>query len=748
MNSITSFDDAINIVYGENTWIGQEKYVQLVLTFANFNYKKMTKVNCEILNNGIKNAVSWYINSLPRDEKMWEIIESKHEYSYYKLKRRMWPVLPTHNQEWRDRAKAINIKNGDYPGGLADAKNTDAKQKDPEYKHEDRDDEIDVDDEIDDADTVKQLGTFQNTMTKETKLLIERLSASKKEKERTEKINKLKDLTNYGLYTIPPLVEQKKVSNSVVEKVMSLLMMCDMTKTAIEYSCSLLICRRYFQAVIKNPPVMRQVGKIMKSIPSSASIFSYAMRYAFIMLNKEERLLGRRETHGNRSVMTGEQMRALPIFKGFPDRGPYVQEVIGKKTLMSSVLMCLKSDRSITDRKEMLRRMSVVYDGLCDGIDFSRYNAAITGSSIIPCVVKIDALEKRHKTFKDYVEFHYPSYQSLTVLRDDFERCKELAQSYVAENNVVMPDFKYPSDKIIALREQRRKNGENFVDVQWENLSTIDHFLISYSYLRDDHYDIDEICERVEEINDKIEDAESHIADVDIAISVKCRETYEKYAFEIFEQVKKNAEKRGNYDRIYLHKAQLKYGFKYVIKGEGVKRPMDLFMIVVPFPQLLYRYHLNIPRFCWDGKQLMGLSSAVCAAMTGINQWRNWFSNNKDPVDVCLKYISRGFTIILNTKEIVFVEMYISEIEKYKLANEFVSPGMFSENHTVFGNSFGARYFFSDMNKITPSGVKYDGSVFWPNEKYKIGTVSLLHSKEGYLIAPRLGTLRDAICQL
>ena len=194
------------------------------------------------------------------------------------------------------------------------------------------------------------------------------------------------------------------------------------------------------------------------------------------------------------------------------------------------------------------------------------------------------------------------------------------------------------------------------------------------------------------------------LADLDIAIVAISNNDYNNKVMAIFNKIKKNLPS-GPENHVYLYAQPTKFMTKWVLKGPGAKRPIDFFKVSKQPHQLLRGFHVNIVKFWWDGVKVHALGSGVLAALTGVNMWYNWFSNNKDPMDIVLKYVQRGYTMLLNSREAGVLHRYLSEVNKYKSIHSSFRYGKIHKHHEIFNlneNRCGIRYGFRKyMNQLS-----------------------------------------------
>ena len=706
-------------------------------TSGYINISKDTVIKC----------LKTHIENVGTDTYVWNQMASKTEYTYYQFKKRNWPVRKQNNIDWQTIAKNIGLVDKVYPGEAARVK--ERKIQKPEHEEVGNLEHKNVNgrDHIDLADEIKRINEQEEELDTGSDLedehddtdLLRLLNDKEKQTKREEKLRKLRLESNYATYGIPDIKEiesrigfTKKDVVSIFDAVISI----DQKELALLYACRLFVSRKYYHLAIKNAPFMERINKLINENLRIHKLIKYVMSYSFYMMLKEERLLGRMITKNNRSIMEEDEFRVLPVFSGELEESPYCTEIYHNTkegNLRDALPMYLHGERKFTDKKEFNRRLNILSGNMLKDIDLSEHGAFLTGSSLVPCVVT-NPLEENTKhsdnPFATYLEMYYPSYDSVSSYREKFE---------VAKSN------------LIDLFNESFKNQPSVKQI--------------YTDIKDDDLFVSCVLNMSNNIKNRFTDKmqcavdalgviyneflliEKKLADLDIAIVANSREEYDKNVLDIFNKIRANLPE-GPEHHIYLYKQPVKYGFKWVLKGPGAKRPIDFFKIWEPAHVLLHRFHLNIVRFWWDGKKVRALGSGVCAALTGVNQWYRWFSNNKDPMDIVLKNMQRGYTTLLNRREIEVLNMYLSEVDKYKHIMGKLVVGKIHKNHTIFGHEGGIRYRFPEM--VTICGQYIDTSQYWANPSYLLTRLgcSLETNSYGKIIIPKIFAFESIIRDL
>ena len=157
------------------------------------------------------------------------------------------------------------------------------------------------------------------------------------------------------------------------------------------------------------------------------------------------------------------------------------------------------------------------------------------------------------------------------------------------------------------------------------------------------------------------------------------------------------------------------------------------------------RFHYPIVKFWWDGIELKGLISGACAAITGVNLFYKHFNNGKDPIQIALKYLQRGYTTVINHAEMVALQTYVTIMPRYNFINGMVNSGRISSKHILFSNHGGIRY---TLNPITGNYVnisqKYTKYIYRASRL----NVDFIFSIGGHIQNPKIYTLESAINDL
>jgi hypothetical protein len=126
---------------------------------------------------------------------------------------------------------------------------------------------------------------------------------------------------------------------------------------------------------------------------------------------------------------------------------------------------------------------------------------------------------------------------------------------------------------------------------------------------------------------------------------------------------------------------------KFKVNSDKMVRDVEMFMInnFDPF-NTVARFHMPCVRAYYQNGQFYMLPSFITAMHTGINIDYKYFAGSRDPANICQKYLSRGFGIILNASEKKGILTYSKAVDEYngmykvQNAGELFGPKSISHN--------------------------------------------------------------------
>lgn len=163
-------------------------------------------------------------------------------------------------------------------------------------------------------------------------------------------------------------------------------------------------------------------------------------------------------------------------------------------------------------------------------------------------------------------------------------------------------------------------------------------------------------------------------------------------------------------------------GVRFHLTHSTINRQIEIFRTPMSIIKLVSNFHVPCVRMFWNFDQIYMTRGCAASLLTGVNENFNWFSSNKIPADVILKYAQRGFTTILNQKELQCLELYMNESKhwNYGLNSQAEFTGKFDKDHPFF------------RVDAIPKGIRYG----LKNKNVYVGAPT----KNVYKACPRLET--------
>ena len=615
------------------------------------------------------------------------------EYSYYQFRKRKWPVRRRHNIEWQQLALALGLTPRIYdPEHLPSLKKRIAAPTvaDPQaVKEVIRNIEIDE-------------GEINDNRIQDLKQRI-RVGPTSKQTQRDiareEKQRRLRTECNYGEYNVP--LPEAWGHQQMVLRVFRILHMLN-PAAAATYVSRLLISRSHFHCGIQ-----------LATLESSA----IQLRYAIWMMLKEERLFGKDIPASSRAIVHENVFRALPIPTQETElqQSPYFAEVYTGDVRDLIPMYIGVSGRRPTTAAEFAERLSILAGGVLDGIDLATHDAFLTGSSLVPCIVT-NPLESNFASFADYCEHHYPTHFSNASADEIKERIVSLREKVID----ILRSHAFQSTSYMT---NDLPNTPSYMLAAAVGLWADDHVI----EMKNDELEMARYLSRELRAATEAYDA-IPICDLDIGVTSLNAADYDKKCAALFKDIyDRLTEMHGTEptpSEFYMQKVTTMYSHKWAFRGIKLKRSMDVFKTPQEPHTLMSTFHLNIVRSWWDGRELRMFASAVCAALTGVNQWYRWFSNNKDPISIVLKNMRRGYSTLLEPRrEIPAMIEYIARKDP-AMSPSFI-VGKVHKTHSFFVTPPAGQ---RATEGILVNAVK--------NEPQNWEFMRCPHHKNGYLIVP------------
>lgn len=501
----------------------------------------------------------------------------------------------------------------------------------------------------------------------------------------------------------------------------------------------LLTSKDYCHLVYNNKKVLERNADLFKKYKA---FYSYAMFYAHMTLYLEESILSTKSTKYNRHVFDLETASCLPTFpfsKSNLTRNPYIslllpEDVIDPKTNFVGLETPYEYDKymGLIDPVEAKRRFNIFCTGSADkdlfnieGIDQNKI--AVSGSMMTACLQKLSPLfekcsspdedyETRWKSFFRHFYgdsdidlmcmcesmTHLISYgtkfithimKTLDIKRDEITIKPQKKSAIIISKHFFLEclddinnamETSYTTESLIELFTEV---GKASYSDEFEQLLQ-EYFYTDYTIRKKDrncewrkskqrqNIVFDSELERAFTNITPFDDFDIKMSSYDIPETGLKKQDNEIYFFvNDFRDESNKVEQDKNY-LLFKYSESL----KFKVTSKKMNRDVEMFKVkdCDPF-NTVARFHLPCVRAYYQNSKFYMLPSFITAMHSGINIDYKYFAGSRDPVNICQKYITRGFGIILNTSEKKGIITYTGAVDEYN--------GMYKSNDAteIFG---------------------------------------------------------------
>lgn len=577
--------------------------VSIMTRFKYINYGIRTFSSYQISTKSLQ-EIQKYIKSFGNYNKIWNDLASATDYNYSRFKKRTWPYMTLKSSEWKQAVVTASAADG-YPAQLADTKTQSIETK---------------------IVTNEQKANFNN---------------------------------NYDKWYIIPASEY--IDTSIFVQIIKLLIKINMHPEAIELFFRLCISP-YHVHIIKEKDIWNTVLPIINTY-NKMDVLQYVMYYNMYIFRHEETIIHTRVHQKYRIIFTLSQAASLPHFNNINIlRNPYVQQLTGSTSLKKSMLLKINGYRKINNECEFRRRFNIATGGAFKNIDMKKLGASITGSILIPCV-HTSPLEQGFESVEWNTTKTYISQRGCDI-ENAQDAAFEAYLQYYYPGNASLPVDVYNA-KVKYNTDHDCKDAKINASVNDDNVISDDDEVIAPDEVEPDEVAHNEVIapDEADQDNIKIENSipkYNELADIDIAIAALCSDSFDAITDQILLKVRENCKYRG---MVYKKKI-ITSTYKWHLYGPGLPRPIEIFRFFGGPEKLTKRFHMCCVKMWYDNDIYM-YRECIASLLSGTNEYYNWFSCNKIPADVVLKYTQRGISTILNQKEITAAKLYIKNNERW-----------------------------------------------------------------------------------
>lgn len=567
-----------------------------------------------------------YIANIGRYNKTWHGLTSKPDYNLTLFRNRM---LPYFHIECKDWVKAnLDALRGDYPIQIIKA-STNPLDKTADQKTDDYHEEM-------------QLATRNNNFLEWSILSVDKYPNLNKLIERIKLLQAL---------------NMERQAMTMIYKLMLSPRECH------------IIGRPEIWEILKPKMVNRDIDELVR----------YCMYYAMYILRQEETIMFSQVDIKSRVLFKINDASKLPTFdKAHIERTPYIIQLTDTTPLGQCMPFYLHGKRRINTLEVFQRRFNIASGGAFKGVDLVSLGAAITGSILIPCVHTSpleagfedsdfdrsrEGIELSHPymidtptdnadiAFANYLEYYYASYVSLNdrdfkeQVYGDVKKASTKQASTLPTSLPQVDEISYENEDAACTVDEKtveNKPIEKLVDIPVDNTHVLNPA-------------------DAENKSQRLGVDYNQLADIDISITTRDHTVFKERALILYNAIVENCKHRGP---VFIKEIKTIASIKYKIYGPGIPRPMDIFRIPYDPVKMVKKFHVNAVKMFYNGDVTM-FRSCVSTLLSGVGENYKWFSCNKVPADVLLKYAQRGMSGIYNDKERDALSKYVVDSPRW-----------------------------------------------------------------------------------
>jgi hypothetical protein len=522
-----------------------------------------------------------------------------------------------------------------------------------------------------------------------------------------------KDKTRTFYATIP----DTQVSD---KDVLEIIKSTDSEKYIYELTNNMLISKEYCHNVFTKD-ILEYISKVINKYPG---VYKYTIGYAMLTLYLEECLFLTKSTKNSRftfDINTANKLPTFPFLAQDLKLNPYVSVLIHNDNLdMKSNACGIKyienyDGYGICDLETFKKRMNIFISGDVAKDVFANINMkeyGVSGSIIAACLQKrnplYDAYIHEYKdeniAFKNFIDNYYGNsdidimcnVNSYTeYIMKSYELYKSLIQN-ISPNSAssvsAVSDKPYSYDTVrtvgITLTDEFFKETFEDFNMRYGTKWTLEDYMTNAKdmrvrmYLHMKYYNFKMISnEQLYRTGHNMSNEFLNVFMQPLTIDQLTiyYTTDENYKFETkkdtdFIFYTNDFRKEHNIVKDIHNKPIMKIGesIRFKLTFHTINKTFELFKSMNnDFFSTVARFHLPCVRAYYTDNNVHILPSCIGAMMTGMNIDYKYFAGIRDPYQIVIKYMKRGFGVILNKDELKQLEEHI---KKNNLSMEYFGP--------------------------------------------------------------------------
>jgi hypothetical protein len=559
------------------------------------------------------------------------------------------------------------------------------------------------------------------------------------------KQNKNKDRTFYA--TIP--------DNLFIDKdVMDLMNSIENEKQLYDLTNNMLISKDYAHLLFTQD-ILTKYGYLFKKYPGA---YKYSIGYAMLTMYLEECLYITRSTKNSRFVFDINTANCLPTFPFLVNdlkQNPYVSIMIHNEQLdLNKNCVGIKYIQNydgygVCDIATFQRRLNIFISGTPEldvftGVNWNEF--AVSGSVIPACLQKrnplYDAYIHQFKSedpnhinvaFKHFVNNYYGN-SDIDVMCNEQSYIKFILKAFdlykIIIKNTESNDSEHSFDTVRtvgitlskAFFEETINDFNNRYGVNW----TVEQYIENAKDIRVRMYLHSKYYEFKVKSNESLFRNGQDVTNTFLNVFMQPLTTDQLTIYyaqnEEYDFTNKTKETdfvlyqndfRSLNNQTKDNKAIMKIGesIRFKLTFKKLNKTFEVFKTIGnDFFSTVARFHLPCVRAYYHNNNVYILPSCIGAMMTGVNIDYKYFAGIRDPYQIVVKYMTRGFGVLLNKDELKQLDTYLT---KNNLTKEYFGPKqVYSQTFTQFENKKEYKYienhdeldkYYKQTNKVIDS---------------------------------------------
>ena len=486
---------------------------------------------------------------------------------------------------------------------------------------------------------------------------------------------------------------------------------------------------------------LEYISKIVEKYPGA---YKYSLGYAMLTMYLEECIFLTKSTKQSRFVFDINTANKLPVFPFIASdykQNPYVSIMIHNEQLdmkknCGSIKFIQNYDGyGVCDLETFKKRMNIFISGspiidVFEGINWTEF--AVSGSIIPACLQKRNPLydsycnefKDENEAFKHFVANYYNNSDIDIMCNTEsyieyINKAYELYQKIIVNTNSQESEYDFDSVRTVGVTLNREFFVEtnqmfnNLYGVNW----TIDEYINNAKdirvrmFLHSKYYNFKNILNETMFRTGKYSQNEfinlfmNPLTSDQLTIYYSQNEANDlqtkiKETDFIFykNDFRKDNEKLSD-DK---NKAIMRIGesIRFKLNFKKLNKTFEIFKTMrKDFFNTVARFHLPCVRAYYHDSNVYMLPSCVGAMMTGLNVDYKYFAGIRDPYQIVIKYMKRGFGVLLNKDELKQLQEHITRNE---LSKDYFGPKeVYSDMFTQFENKKEYKYIetYDELNK-------------------------------------------------